>query len=137
MIAGRFAAIAITLYATHVLVDYWVQEAVVSARKILPGWRGRGWCAVHVGQHLLMSAAALWVLHVWDVVYIWPGPLPWAGLALIAVTHYAADRRAPLRRLAIATGHDPRWLDHGGGLAQLDQAWHVAWLVAASLLIAS
>jgi uncharacterized membrane protein YwzB len=136
MIAGQFAAIAITLYAVHLVADYWAQGTRISAGKLRPGLDGHSWCLLHVLIHATGTIGALWALQAWRITWITDGPRGYLGVALIAVTHYIADRRTLLRRIAIATDHTPEWLDRGG-LAQLDQAWHIAWLVAASLLIAS
>ncbi|MEU8511618.1 hypothetical protein AB0C76_08535 [Kitasatospora sp. NPDC048722] len=60
-----------------------------------------------------------------------------AALALSAVTHYIADRREPLRRLADATGKGRfvRLADHGmNGAYALDQAWHHAAETVAALI---
>jgi hypothetical protein len=62
-----------------------------------------------------------------------------AGLALSAVTHYVADRREPLRRMAGATGHAPFYAMNTGGLNGaylMDQSWHYGWIFVAALVIA-
>ena len=62
------------------------------------------------------------------------------GLAVSAVSHYFADRRAPLRRLAERTGSGEFW--HAGeglatGAALLDQAWHWGWLFVSALIVSA
>lgn len=129
--AGRFAALFVTLFVAHHLGDYWVQTDRQAVNKVLPGWRGRLACAEHVatytGTLLLALLGASWrlgmPLGVGQVVI---------GLATSAVTHYVADRRVPLRRLALVTKRSSRWVDNGG-MALLDQAWHLVWLGIAAL----
>lgn len=130
----RFAALFVVLFAAHSVGDYWVQTDRQAAEKVLPGWRGRLACAEHVttytGTLLLALLGASWRLEMplgVDQVAI--------GLAVSAVTHYAADRRVPIRRLAWATKHRSGWVDNGG-LALLDQAWHLAWLCVTALTMA-
>lgn len=68
-----------------------------------------------------------------------------AGLAVSAVTHYAADRRRPLQRLAevlgasVVPGKARYWRAGDGlatGAAYLDQAWHWCWLFVSALVVA-
>lgn len=62
-----------------------------------------------------------------------------AGLAVSAFTHYFADRREPLRKVAEATGHAPFYRMNTGGLNGaylMDQSWHYAWIFVAALVIA-
>lgn len=130
---ARFAALFVILLVAHHVGDYWIQVDRQTVSKSLPGWRGRLACAVHVTTYtvtlLLALLGASWRLEM---------PLGMGqvalGLIVSAVTHYAADRRVPLRRLALATGHGSRWVD-SGGLAFLDQAWHLAWLGIVALIM--
>jgi hypothetical protein len=136
--AGVFAAVAVTLYAGHQVGDYWVQTGRQATRKGLPGWPGRRACAAHVATYTVTLAAVL-ALAVW-----WLGLLvAWwqvaVGMAVSAVSHYAADRRRPLERLAQLVGKGEFYRAGDGldtGAAVLDQAWHWAWLLAAALIIA-
>ena len=71
-----------------------------------------------------------------------------AGLTISAVSHYIADRRAPLRWFAAVTGHAaffdlgaarPGRDDNpclGTGAYAMDQAWHYGWLFVAALVMA-
>jgi hypothetical protein len=63
-----------------------------------------------------------------------------AGLAVSAVSHYFADRRRPLQRVAgLIPGKLGFWRAGDGlasGAAHLDQAWHWGWLFAAALITA-
>jgi hypothetical protein len=70
------------------------------------------------------------------------------GLAVSALTHYVADRRAPLRGLAQSVGRSgfyrlgaprPGHDDNpslGTGAYALDQSFHYLWLFVAALIIA-
>lgn len=131
--AVTFAVAMAALGAGHWLGDYWVQTHGQAMRKALPGWPGRLACAAHVATYTLTLAGCLalagWALNVpLDITHVA------CGLAVSAVTHYAADRRRPLRRLAAALGKAGYW--DNGGAALLDQGWHWAWLFAAALVIA-
>jgi hypothetical protein len=132
---GAFAACFAALYAAHQVADHLIQTQHQADTKGLPGWRGRLACAAHVTTYTAAALVALLViawrtglpLHPWTVV---------AGLAVSAITHYVADRRAPLRTLLDRLGKSPAWLDHGGGMYACDQAWHIGWLAVAALIIA-
>jgi hypothetical protein len=128
------AAVFGALYAAHQVGDHWVQTQHQADHKDLPGWPGRLACLEHVATYTATAVVALAGLAVvtgWRADLL---PLA-AGLAVSAVTHYIADRRAPLRRLADQLGKNPVWLTQHGGLYQLDQSWHVGWLFVAALII--
>jgi hypothetical protein len=130
MLGSIFAA----LYAAHMVADHWVQTQHQVDHKGTPGWGGRWACAKHV---ITYTATAWLALQALAVVTGWR-PSPWplvAGLAVSAVTHYIADRRTPLRAMAMGLGKDPHWLVHGGGLYALDQSWHIGWLFVAALVV--
>jgi hypothetical protein len=145
--AATFAALFAALYAAHTVADHWVQTDRQARTKALPGWTGRLACLAHVGTYTLTAVLALavvaWRLHL-DLD---PTRLA-AGLALSAVTHYLADRRTPLRWLAVRTGSRDFWVlgaprggrddnpSLGTGAYALDQSWHIGWLLAAALVIA-
>lgn len=62
-----------------------------------------------------------------------------AGLAVSAGSHYLADRRRPLERLARLIGKGEFWdLGYGpaSGAAAMDQAFHWAFVFAAALITA-
>lgn len=142
MSAGVFLGAVGGLYAVlrvaHGLGDYWLQTQDQADRKGGQGWPARGACLGHVGGQLVATVVALGVLAA-----VVPGPTLFsaprllAALAVIGVTHYFADRRAPLRRLAcwVRRGRGMGWID-GGGLALLDQEWHRVWLLAAAVILA-
>ncbi|MGH3155155.1 MAG: transcriptional regulator [Streptosporangiaceae bacterium] len=136
--AAVFAAVAIALLAGHQAGDYWVQTDRQAARKGLPGWPGRAACAAHVATYTLTLAGCLALAAWWLAL---PLSAAWvaAGLAVSAVTHYVADRRWPLRRLAgLIPGKAGFWASGTGlasGAAYLDQAWHWFWLFISALVV--
>jgi len=157
--AGTFAAVFATLYVAHQVGDHWVQTEHQAATKGHPGWPGRLACARHVATYTATACALLTVAGL-----LLPLPLTvvgvLAGQVVSGVTHYWADRRTTLRRLADATGkgvfyrlgaprehlpalagwrpataaasHDNPTL--GTGAYALDQSWHVLWLFVAALV---
>ena len=125
--AAVFAAVSAAYAAGHWVGDYWVQTHRQARGKAAPGWPGRRGCAAHVATYTLTLAACL-ALAWWRLAL--PLSLPWtaAGLAVSAVTHYAADRRRPLRALAAGPASSPTttwgtgsrpgpppWIRHGTG----------------------
>jgi hypothetical protein len=136
--AVLFAAVFGAYLAGHQIADYWVQTSTQAMGKGLPGWAGRRACAAHVATYHLTLAACL-ALAAWRLsLPVSPG---WAGagLAVSAVTHYFADRRKPLARLATLLGNGEFWRSGEGlasGAAHLDQSWHWLWLFAAALITA-
>jgi hypothetical protein len=152
MKAELFAVAFATLYAGHQVGDIWIQTHRQALGKALAGWPGRRACAAHVITLTAVIAAAL-VTSV-KVAGVHPRPLAVIiALAVNAVSHYAADRRTPLRKLADALGatiipgkgefyrlgsprpgHDDN-PTLGTGAFHLDQAFHIAWLFIAALII--
>lgn len=132
--AAHFAALFAALFVAHAIGDYWVQTNWQAVTKAEPGAAGRVACALHVVTYTVtLAAVTAGVAYRLDVD-LSSGRVA-AALVLSAVTHYIADRRTPLRRLAVACRHGGVWLDDGG-LALMDQAWHVGWLGVAALIIA-
>jgi hypothetical protein len=151
--AGTFAAVFAALFVAHSVGDHWVQTSAQSAAKGRPGWPGRLAGARHVATLtatkllVLLPVGLLLGLHltVWGLV---------AGLGVDAVTHWWADRRTTLARLAALTGKSEFYslgtpahpahpvTDQGGpaahlgtGAYALDQSFHHLWLLVAALLI--
>ena len=133
-IGGIFAA----LYAAHQVADHWVQTEQQAATKGQPGWPGRVACLTHCATYTATAFAALAALY-WATGTTGPAWRLGAGLAGSAVTHYIADRRTPLRRIADAVGRGGFYRVAGNGINGaylLDQSWHVGWLFIAALVIA-
>lgn len=139
--AVAFAVIGLVYLVLHQPADHFVQTAAQAATKGCPGWPGRWACARHVATYTLTlvvgATAATWWLHLPVTA---PGLL--YGQLVSAGTHYFADRRGPLRRVAYVTGHRDFWhAGHppvGSGAYVLDQAWHKFWLlVAAAVTVAA
>lgn len=145
--ALTFAVLAPTLYAAHHVGDYWVQTHHQALTKGKPRREGQVACLRHVVTYTATTAlftALVWALFDLDVT--WYGFV--AGQLASAVTHYWADRRTPLLRLADVlgkgdfarlgvprSGHDDN-PTLGTGATALDQAWHHLWLWIAALLTA-
>ncbi|BCJ44707.1 hypothetical protein GCM10010168_15200 [Actinoplanes ianthinogenes] len=145
--AGVFAAVFVALYVAHQFADHWVQSQHQADCKGRPGWPGRIACAAHVATYTATALFALAALR-WSLdLDLSPGRVA-AGLAVSAVTHYIADRRTPLKRLADLCGagrfytlgiprpgHDDN-PSLGTGSYALDQSFHYLFLFIAALVIA-
>jgi hypothetical protein len=148
MHAATFAAVFAALFVAHSVGDHWVQTSAQSAAKGRPGWAGRLAGARHVATLtltklvVLLPVAALLGLHL-----AWPGVV--IGLGVDAVSHWWADRRTTLARLAAAIGQSGFYRlgapregrddnpSLGTGAYALDQSWHYLWLLVAALVIAT
>lgn len=153
--AATFAALFAALFVAHSVGDHWVQTRHQACTKGDPGWAGRLACGRHVATLtltkvvVLVPAALVLGLQVTVLGMV-------IGLGADAATHYWADRRAPLARLARACRQTEFFVlgtpDHehhpvtatgapavtlGTGAYSLDQSWHVLWLFVAALLIAT
>jgi hypothetical protein len=129
-------------YAAHLAGDHWVQTSRQSADKAVPGRAGRLACARHVAS--LTACKAVAVALAVTVTGVRPAAAA-AGLARDALSHYWADRRFTLRKLARRLGKGEFYSlgaprpDHddaphlGTGEYALDQSWHIAWLFLAAL----
>lgn len=145
--AGSFAAVFVALYAAHQVGDHWIQTCAQAERKGEPGWPGRLACARHVATYTTAGLLALLAVAWQTNLHLNPGALI-CGLAVSAITHYVADRRTPLRRLAELLGGSQFWTlgqprpgrddnpSLGTGAYALDQSWHIGWLLVAALIIA-
>jgi hypothetical protein len=130
---ARFAALFATLYVAHMIADYWIQTDWQATRKGMFGVVGRIACAAHVATYTATLAIVTIGISYRIDMDLSPSKVTMA-LLVSAITHYIADRRTPLRRLSVASRHSREWLDNGG-LALVDQAWHVGWLGVAALII--
>lgn len=144
--AAVFAAVFATLYAAHHVGDFWVQTDSDAQNKGKPGWVGRIACATHVLTMtttkvvFLMAMTAVTGLHTSLAAVI-------AALAVDAISHYWADRRTTLAKLAeLVPGKAafyrlgvprPDQNDNpclGTGAYALDQSFHVFFLFVAALI---
>lgn len=132
----RLALTLATLYAAHQVADHWIQTHHQACSKSAPGRTGHLACLRHVITYTLTLAAGLGVL---ALLHPLSYSIGWAtaGLAVNGATHYWADRRTPLRALAVALGKRSYWDEVPGGAYQLDQAWHHGWLWISALIIAT
>lgn len=135
---ARFLLASTAMVAAHQVADHWVQTDHQAVTKGGPGWRARLACARHVATYTATQALTLTVAAKWLRVPLSPS---WtaAGLGVSALTHYVADRREPLRRMATATGHAPFYATNTGGMNGaylMDQSFHYGWIFVAALLIA-
>ncbi|THA54280.1 hypothetical protein [Streptomyces sp. A1136] len=144
--AVRFAAAYAVLTAAHEVGDYLVQRNSDAVAKGKHGPEGAAACRRHVTSYTATQALALYAADR----YLGLG-LDWrraaAGLAVSAVTHYAADRcaghwaddtdGAPLLVRAAHASGKGGWLtnDPRAG-ALLDQAWHKGWIGLAAAIAA-
>ncbi|MFF8423349.1 transcriptional regulator [Streptomyces sp. NPDC015680] len=153
--AAVFAAVFTALWVAHTVGDHWAQTPAQSTTKGQRSRAGRLACTRHVttltltkALLLALTAAAL------DLPLSIAGVT--AGLTLDAASHWWADRRFTLARLAEATGKgefyrlgtgahpahpvtaegDPA--GHlGTGAYALDQSFHALFLFFAALIIAA
>lgn len=147
--ATVFAAVFAALYAAHQVADHWVQTDHQAAHKGEPGWSGRITCAAHVTTYTITAVVALAALVIATGIHLNPTRIALA-LAVSALTHYIADRRTPLVKLAkllpstrnlvgigaCRPGHDDKPC-LGTGAYALDQSWHIGWLFIAALIAGS
>jgi hypothetical protein len=135
---GAIGMLFVALFAAHQVADHWIQTQHQADTKSQQGWIGRLACLRHVSTYTLTAILAV-VAVCWRADYHPTLTHLTAGLAISALTHYLADRRTPLRRIAQATGSGPFYqlTGHGiNGVYLLDQSWHIAWLLIAALVIA-
>ncbi|MBM0231898.1 DUF3307 domain-containing protein [Micromonospora sp. STR1_7] len=145
--AGAFAAVFAALYVAHQIADHWVQTQWQADTKGQSGWLGRLACAAHVATYTLTAATTLAAMLLATGLRLDPWGVA-VGLTVSAVSHYIADRRAPLRRIADALGAGrfyrlgaprPGRDDNpslGTGAYALDQSWHIGFLFVAALFCA-
>lgn len=101
--AVTFAVVAVGMLITHQVADHWVQTTAQATRKGLPGWPGRLACARHVASYTAMTAVGVGVL--WWALRLGIHPVGFlAGQVVSAGSHYWADRRFTLQRLADRVG---------------------------------
>lgn len=155
MPVSTFAAIFIALFVAHSLGDHWVQTSCQAATKGQPGWAGRLACGRHVlGLTATKGVLLAPVVLLLDIPVSAPGLM--LGLGLDAASHYWADRRTTLKRLADrcglsafyslgtpahpaapATAEGTYAPTLGTGAYALDQSFHHLWLFVTALIIAT
>jgi hypothetical protein len=128
-----FATVFVALFVAHQVADHWVQTDHQAQSKGGDGWHARAACAAHVVTYTATAAIALAVTVYVTGIELSPARAA-LGLAVSAVTHYVADRRTPLRRMAATFGKGAYW-DRGGAYP-LDQSFHYLWLWVAALICA-
>lgn len=147
---SRFLLVSAALSAAHEVGDQWVQTGHQACTKGEPGWAGRRACAAHVATYTAAGAVAVLAASRRLNVPLRPAQLA-AALFLNAATHYVADRRGPLRKLArlarrsgylasctVVRGKGEEAEDTGPGTAlfHLDQSWHYGWIFVSALVAA-
>lgn len=146
-----FAATFIALYAAHMVGDHWVQTGHQAAHKGDPGRAGQMACYMHVLTYSITGCVFVGAMNL--VTGAVHNPVQfYAGMIISAVTHYIADRRTPLKRLAgwlSGIGKDGFYQlgmpregrddnpSLGTGAYALDQSWHIFWLFIAALIMAA
>jgi hypothetical protein len=92
-----FAALQATFSDIHPYCDQIVQHGDDAINKGKPGWIGRKACARHVATYSIgQLGAAVAVTRGLGCRASWPALL--TGSAINALTHYAIDRREPLKK---------------------------------------
>lgn len=124
----------VTLIPAHSVADHWFQTNKQANDK---GERTRAgqWAALrHVTTYTLTLAAALLVV-AWCLDLTYDPVRVVVGLVVNGATHYWADRRVHLIALAGRIGKS-EWLKKDPNAAyQLDQSWHLGWLLVTGLII--
>ncbi|MFF9908777.1 hypothetical protein ACF1HU_35855 [Streptomyces olivaceus] len=144
--AAAFAALYALARTAADLGDHWVQtdrQAVDKGQVDDPeagttAAAGRRACLAHVATYTATQAATVAAGARLLGIRITPGRAA-AALALSAATHYVADRRTPVRRLADAMGKGRFYRLGGplGGAYVLDQSIHHAAEAAAVAILAT
>jgi hypothetical protein len=145
--AVTFAVLLPSLLVAHHVGDFWVQTEWQAANKHRPGHTGWTACLNHVCTYTITTAVITGAL--WGALDLGITPAGFVtGQLISAGTHYWADRRITLARLADLTGHGafhrfgaprPGRDDNptlGTGAHALDQTWHRFWLFIAALATA-
>jgi len=135
------------LFAGHSFGDHWIQSSHQAVCKGGTGWPARRACAAHVAT--LQITKFLLVMLAVGLVDLRLNPWAVAGaLAVDGASHYWADRRFTLQRLAkgvgkatfydqgtdLVNGHGECAPHVGTGRYALDQSWHHLWLFVAALI---
>jgi hypothetical protein len=136
--AARFAACYIAMLGAHNVADYWAQTTHQAANKgrhgsVHESAVGHRACLAHVAVYTVSGTITVCAANkILNLDATWRSVL--TGQLISAASHYFADRRHTLRALAHRTGRG-QFYDSDGG-PELDQSWHMAWLVIAALATA-
>ncbi|ANZ36870.1 hypothetical protein BBK82_13090 [Lentzea guizhouensis] len=146
--AVTFAAVLPGLLVAHNVADHWMQTHHQALTKGQAGTAGRIACLAHVATYTAVTAVVVALL--WLVLDLDVSPVGFAAGQLVsAVTHYWADRRFTLARLAALLGKTAFYVlgmpragrdDNptlGTGAYALDQSFHWLWLFVAALVTAT
>ena len=130
---AEFAATLAVFYGAHAPADHWIQSDHQAVSKGKDGWVARRAALFHVLTYTAVIVVGMLALALrFDIHY----DLPRVALALVfnGATHYVADRRAPLEKLATWRGKGS-WLkfDPEAGY-KLDQSWHITFLVVSAFI---
>ncbi|MFF2184578.1 hypothetical protein [Streptomyces sp. NPDC058155] len=136
--SANFAALYALIRAASDLGDHWVQSDTQARTKGQPDNEGRRACALHVATYTATQAVTVAAGSRLLGIRITPGRAV-AAIGLSAVTHYIADRRIPVKRLAEAVGVGNFYQLGGplGGAYLLDQALHHGAETAAAAILAT
>jgi Protein of unknown function (DUF3307) len=153
LVRAATAAIAFgAQLAGHYIGDQWIQTNGQACKKALDGPERRAVAMWHCAKHVITWAATVTAFlsgaGLWLHLPLKPGWLA-AGIAVNVITHFIADLRTPLIWIGQLLGRGS-YIEHsqvmrpdgaqktgpGTAIFHLDQSWHIAWLLVASLLIA-
>lgn len=130
MMTAAFAA----LFAGHWIGDHWAQsnhQAQTKGARNHSGWRA---CAAHVATLTLCQIAALVVVALYtDTVFGLVNLV--IGLTVNSISHFWCDRRSTLEGLAYALHRTGKHEYYRVGAPQLDQAFHMGFLLLAAVII--
>ena len=133
------AAVGFTLFTAHRVGDYWIQTDDQAQEKSQPDSAGRLADLRHVATLTATKLVMLGVLFAAGLPVTVFGLV--IGLGIDAASHYWADRRHTLKRLAELIPGKARFYrlaDHGiNGAHELDQSFHILFLWIASVIIAT
>ncbi|WP_067491713.1 DUF3307 domain-containing protein [Actinomadura hibisca] len=142
MAAITFAVTLSVLWIAHHVADHWIQTDCQAITKGRPardeaGTRDRSGQLADLRHVLSLTAvlAAALLAVAWRVDIAYDPARFVVALLVNGASHYWADRRVYLLRLARAIGKGG-WLDNDPTAAYtLDQSWHLLWLLITALII--